>query len=109
MQRDHFGAAEGPAEADLAARAHEFTHALVHTLSPRMIPTWLNEGLASALEADDITWATSAVAVHRLLDEIGGAGVANLIRDLGEGADFDQAFAHRAQEPFNDFIARLAP
>lgn len=65
--------------------------------------------VGGALEADDITWATSAVAVHRLLDEIGGAGVANLIRDLGEGADFDQAFAHRAQEPFNDFIARLAP
>jgi len=122
--------------------AHEFTHALVHTLAPRTIPTWLNEGLASALETDDITWATtavtrarapvpltvltrsfaqlngadaalayatSAVAVRRLLDTIGGTGVANLIRDLGEGVDFDQAFAHRAQEPFTDFMARLAP
>src|SRR5262249_51045505 len=29
--------------------AHEFAHALVHTLAPRAVPTWLNEGLATAL------------------------------------------------------------
>ena len=32
--------------------AHEFTHALVRTLAARSVPTWLNEGLATALEAD---------------------------------------------------------
>ena len=30
--------------------AHELTHALVHSLAPRRVPTWLDEGLASALE-----------------------------------------------------------
>lgn len=122
--------------------AHELTHALVHTLAPRAIPTWLNEGLAAALESPDLSWALatlrksdrriplnllassfrdldgrdaalayalSAVAVGRLLDEIGGVGVANLIRDLGEGADFETSFAHRAQQSFRDFSARLGP
>ena len=115
--------------------AHEFTHALVRTLASRGVPTWLNEGLASALEADDLAWAdkrvhdapapvplralqsgfsrldgaqaqlayaTSALAVHRLLDEAGGAAVANLIRDLGEGVDFETAFLHRLQRSFAD-------
>jgi hypothetical protein len=31
--------------------------------------------------------------------------VANLIRDLGEGVEFDIAFAHRIQRPFEDFQA----
>jgi tetratricopeptide (TPR) repeat protein len=131
--------------------AHEFTHALVRTLaasgaaaalptSPaaREVPTWLNEGLASALEADDLTWAearahdalaqlplqalesgfsrldgtqaqlayaTSALAVRRMLREAGGFAVANLIRDLGAGVDFNTAFAHRIQRPFEEFQA----
>jgi tetratricopeptide (TPR) repeat protein len=116
--------------------AHEFTHALVRTLAARGVPTWLNEGLASALEADDLTWAgervreapgriplrtlqsgfsrldgaqaqlayaTSALAVRRMLDEAGGAAMANLLRDLGEGVDFEAAFLHRMQRPLADF------
>jgi Tetratricopeptide repeat len=119
--------------------AHEFTHALVHTLSAAAIPTWLNEGLAAALESDDIQWAeqlvgksgnvpldvlrssfgrltgaqaamayaSSALAVHRMLEEAGGLAVANLIRDLGAGAEFDAAFARRIQRPFDEFQASL--
>jgi tetratricopeptide (TPR) repeat protein len=116
--------------------AHEFSHALVRTLAARGVPTWLNEGLASALEADDLTWAekpvheapaqvplqalqsgfsrfngaqahlayaTSALAVRRMLDDAGGAAVANLLRDLGEGVDFETAFLHRMQRSFADF------
>ena len=116
--------------------AHEFTHALVRTLAARGVPTWLNEGLASALEADDLTWAgervreapgriplqtlqsgfsrldgaqaqlayaTSALAVRRMLDEAGGTAIANLLRDLGEGIDFETAFLHRMQRPLGDF------
>jgi tetratricopeptide (TPR) repeat protein len=116
--------------------AHEFTHALVRTLGASGVPTWLNEGLASALEADDLTWAekrvhdapvrvplqalqsgfsrldgaqaqlayaTSALAVRRMLDEAGGAAIANLLRDLGDGGDFDAAFLHRIQRPLADF------
>jgi hypothetical protein len=37
--------------------AHEFTHALVRGLAPRGLPTWLNEGLASALESGSTAWA----------------------------------------------------
>jgi len=37
--------------------AHEFTHALVRTLAAHGVPTWLNEGLATALESSDLKWA----------------------------------------------------
>ncbi len=123
--------------------AHEFTHALVHSLAAKGVPTWLNEGLASALETDtdtdsldwaarrvsqappialnvlrnsfgrlsgaqaQLAYATSALAVHRLLQEAGGVAIANLLRDLGDGADFDAAFTHRMQRTFEDFQAAL--
>lgn len=120
--------------------AHEFAHALIRSLATRNIPTWLNEGLASVLESDDLGWvqerlgkaasvpsltvlagpfaalsgndaqvayASSARAARRLLDEAGGAAVANLLRDLGEGIDFEAAFLHRIQRSFADFQASL--
>jgi len=129
------GALDNTAELDRVL-AHEFTHALVRTLATRNVPTWLNEGLATALETGDLEWAqqqirktgraislralqsgftrftgeqaevayaTSALAVRRMLDEAGGFAVANLLRDLGEGADFDAAFFHRMQRRFEDF------
>ena len=115
--------------------AHEFTHALVHTLAASAIPTWLNEGVAAALESSDIGWArrtvaqakpvsltvlsrsfsqftggqarlayaTSALAVQRMLDDAGGIAVANLIHDLGDGVDFETAFARRIQRNFDEF------
>ena len=121
--------------------AHEFTHALIRSLATRNLPTWLNEGLASALESDDLGWATaivgkagrmpplrrlatpfarfsdaeaalayaaSAVAARRLLDEAGGPAIANLLRDLGSGVPFEDAFAHRVQKSLADFEASLA-
>ena len=45
--------------------AHEFTHALVNGLAARGVPTWLNEGLASALESDSLEWAETRVAKAR--------------------------------------------
>jgi tetratricopeptide (TPR) repeat protein len=131
------GALDNPTELDRVL-AHEFTHALVHTIASRNVPTWLNEGLAAALEAPDLEWAqervreaprkmpldmlrtsfgrlsgvqaqlayaTSALAVRQLLDEVGGLGVANLLRDLGAGVDFDAAFAYRIQRPFTEWMA----
>jgi len=116
--------------------AHEFTHALVRTLAPRGVPAWLNEGLATALENGDLTWAetrmahvdgkvplralqsgfgrftgaqaqvayaASALAARRLLEDAGGPAITNLLRDLGEGVDFDTAFLHRIQRPFAEF------
>jgi tetratricopeptide (TPR) repeat protein len=131
------GALDNPKELDRVL-AHEFTHALVHTLAARNVPTWLNEGLAAAFESDDLSWAqtlvhkapkpvpldllrtsfgrfsggqaqlayaTSALAVRQMLDEVGGIGIANLLRDLGAGVDFDQAFAYRIQRSFTDWTA----
>jgi tetratricopeptide (TPR) repeat protein len=37
--------------------AHEFTHALVKSLAPRGVPTWVNEGLAVVFEMGDLKWA----------------------------------------------------
>jgi len=132
------GALEAPEELNRVL-AHEFTHALIRTLAARGVPTWLNEGLATALEAPDLEWAdqtvaagrpiplaalatgfsrlsgadarlayaTSALAVRRLLDEAGGVAVANLLRDLGGGVPFEEAFLHRIQRSFTDFQTTL--
>jgi hypothetical protein len=100
------------------------------------VPTWLNEGIATAFEADDLDWAqkavrdagqamslgtlrtsfgrltgtqaqlayaTSALAVRRMLDEAGGFAIANLLRDLGAGIEFDVAFSHRIQRSFAEW------
>jgi tetratricopeptide (TPR) repeat protein len=129
------GALEESGELDRIL-AHEFTHALVRAIAPRGVPAWLNEGLASALEGDDLGWATervqgaakqmrvrdlpstfgrldgreaqlayatSAIAVRRVLDEAGGAAIANLLRDLAAGVDLDAAFLHRIQRPLSDY------
>jgi tetratricopeptide (TPR) repeat protein len=54
-----------------------------------------------------LAYATSAVAVRRLLAEAGGVAVMNLVRDLGEGVPFDAAFLRRFQETFERFQATL--
>lgn len=120
--------------------AHEFAHALIRSLATRTLPTWLNEGLASVLESDSLSWAhhtmskvgvmpplarltpsfsrltgpeaqlayaASAIAARRLLDEAGGAAVANLLRDLGDGVDFETAFQRRIQKSLAEFEASL--
>ncbi len=52
-----------------------------------------------------VAYAASALAARRLLDDAGGAAVANLLRDLGDGVDFEAAFLHRIQKSFADFQA----
>ncbi len=54
-----------------------------------------------------VAYATSALAARRLLDEAGGVAIANLLRDLGDGVDFEQAFLHRIQLSLADFQASL--
>ena len=133
------GALNDPDELDRIL-AHEFTHALVHSLAPRRVPTWLDEGLASALERKDLDWAearvrearpqmsppalqrsfrglsrrearlayaTSALAVQQMIDDVGGFAIANLLRDLGDGAGFETAFARRVLRSFAEFQANL--
>jgi len=54
------GALENPRELERVL-SHEYTHALIRQLSSRPVPIWLNEGLAAALEADDLEWAHERV------------------------------------------------
>jgi tetratricopeptide (TPR) repeat protein len=54
-----------------------------------------------------LAYATSAHAVRRLIEEAGGVALANLLRDLGDGIDFDAAFLHRTQRSFADFESTL--
>jgi hypothetical protein len=42
---------------------HELTHALIHSVAPRGVPTWLNEGLAVVFEGGDL--ARKAQQVRR--------------------------------------------
>lgn len=58
--------------------AHEYTHALAHTLAPRGVPTWLSEGLAGAMERDSIEWA-----VHRVAQAGGPMPLAYLLVPFG--------------------------
>lgn len=42
--------------------SHEFTHALVRSIAPAGVPTWLNEGLAVLFEPDGQKWAETQLA-----------------------------------------------
>jgi tetratricopeptide (TPR) repeat protein len=55
----------------------------------------------------ELAYRSSAAAVRRLVEEVGGAAIVNLLRDLEEGVGFDEAFAHRVQRPFADFAEAL--
>ena len=63
-------------------------------------------GKMSGAEAQ-VAYAASALAAKRLLDEAGGVAIANLLRDLGDGVDFEAAFLHRIQKSFADFQASV--
>ena len=52
------GALKNPEELERVL-THEFTHALVQSLAPRGVPTWLNEGLAVAFEPNGLAWSDS--------------------------------------------------
>jgi tetratricopeptide (TPR) repeat protein len=133
------GALENPMELDRVL-THEFAHALVHSLGQRGIPTWLHEGVAAALETEDLSWAThrvreagvlasldslqtsfarltgdeaglayatSALVVRRLMDEVGGPAIAALLRELGEGIDFETAFERHARQSWRGLQSTL--
>jgi tetratricopeptide (TPR) repeat protein len=52
-------------------------------------------------------YATSALAVQRLLDEVGGTAMANLLRDIGSGIEFEKAFEYRMQRTLAQFAGSL--
>jgi tetratricopeptide (TPR) repeat protein len=55
------GALEDPEELDRVL-THEFTHALVQSIAPRNVPTWLNEGLAVVFEPNGPAWMDAQLA-----------------------------------------------
>ena len=50
------GALKNPEELERVL-THEFTHALVRSVAPRGVPTWLNEGLAVMFEPNGPAWS----------------------------------------------------
>jgi tetratricopeptide (TPR) repeat protein len=57
------GALQRPGELERVL-AHEFTHALVRSLAPRGVPTWLNEGLAVVFEPGGLEWAQAQLSAR---------------------------------------------
>jgi tetratricopeptide (TPR) repeat protein len=73
--------------------AHEFTHALVHSIVPRRIPTWFDEGLATALESADLSWAerrlhqaSAAIPLSALAGSFGGLSSTDALTAYAESA-----------------------
>ena len=58
-------------------------------------------------EQASLAYAASALAAARLLDEAGGAAVANLLRDVGQGREFSAAFAYRIRRSLAEFQLEL--
>jgi hypothetical protein len=58
------GALQRPEELERVL-AHEFTHALLRSLAPAGVPTWLNEGLAVLFEPGGLDWAAAELARSR--------------------------------------------
>jgi hypothetical protein len=65
---------------------------------------------AAARDSDEegrTSGAGPSRAVQRLLDEAGGFAIISLLHDVGEGADFETAFAYHMQRSLADFEASL--
>jgi tetratricopeptide (TPR) repeat protein len=77
--------------------------------TPARVPLHSLQNGFGRLSADEaqLAYATSALAVRRMVAEAGGVAVANLVRDLGDGVAFDTAFFNRIQRRFGDFEAGL--
>ena len=56
------GAADASSRELERVLTHEFTHALVQSLAPRGVPTWLHEGLAVMFEPDAGAWSEGQLA-----------------------------------------------
>jgi tetratricopeptide (TPR) repeat protein len=98
------GALKTPAALDRVVR-HELVHAMIAHAAPRNVPTWVNEGLASVLESQDLGWARQVLArtseVYALDDLDGGFGHLN-------GSQALVAYAESAVAA-EILVARLGP
>jgi len=112
---------------------HELVHAIVAAIAGPTVPAWLNEGLATALERDGTQWAeaarpsplvelprefrnlmpaqareayaTSTRVVLRLLEQHGSAAVVELLRGIGRGQPFLEAFQGAVGTTFEAFVS----
>jgi hypothetical protein len=86
------GALMNPEELDRVL-THEFTHALVQSVAPRGVPTWLNEGLAVMFEPSGQEWTDAQLSssAYRLPLQRLGAGF-----DALSGAQARMAYAQSA-------------
>jgi tetratricopeptide (TPR) repeat protein len=89
---------------DLSWASHTMSKVGVMPPLARLTPSFSRLSGAEA----QLAYAASAIAARRLLDEAGGAAVANLLRDLGDGVDFETAFQRRIQKSLAEFEASLA-
>jgi hypothetical protein len=55
------GALNSPRALDRVV-THEFVHAVIASMAPRNVPTWVHEGLASLMESSDQSWAPRVLA-----------------------------------------------
>ena len=71
------------------------------------LPLQVLGGPYEGLNGDEamLAYATSELAVRRLLGEVGGVALANLLRDLGDGVPLAEAFQHRLYRPLDQFLA----
>ena len=67
------GALTNPEELDRVL-THEFTHALVQSIAPRGVPTWLNEGLAVTFEPNGPAWSDAQLGKLQLPDAAAASG-----------------------------------
>jgi Flp pilus assembly protein TadD len=105
---------------------HEYTHALIYAVTRgNNPPRWVHEGLAVQMERqrapgfkqeaiqrarsgvvptlDQSPYMHGSVAIGYLIERNGGSGIQQLLRRMGEGKPFDQAF----QETFQMDVATL--
>jgi tetratricopeptide (TPR) repeat protein len=72
------GALENSAELERIL-SHEFTHALIHSIAPRGVPQWLNEGLAQIFEPAAGRGAAALVEKYASSTPRGEPGASTLI------------------------------
>jgi len=108
---------------------HEYTHAVVHSITPRC-PLWINEGLAeyfstsyprkigqliplrniensfSGLSATNarIAYHESYSAVSYLIEKYGLYRMKEMLESLSKGTDINQAFRNAFSKTYSDFI-----
>ena len=109
------GALERPDEFQRVL-THEFTHALIWTLAPRGVPTWLNEGLAVLFEGRNLDWvarrldsAPQRFALSDLHRSFSGLNAEQAAVAYAESAVAAQAFIERVgASAMAGFLTELA-